>query len=117
MKRAWIAIVVAVVAFPAVAVAQDGMAAWCGGSYGAQGTNFGGCVSADQNVQLAGQGSGVRQGVSVETRPEYPSSMVTFEDGKAMFIDSRSGVKRPLNLNWMPVVDHSGDIQSPGGSN
>ena len=117
MKRAWIAVLVAVMALPAVAIAQDGAPAWCGGSYGARGTNFGECLTTDRDVQLAGQGSGVRRGMSVETRPEFPAAMVSFEDGRPMFVDSVSGVKRPLNLNWAPGPDYSRTIESGGNGN
>lgn len=115
MKRAWIAGLVVVLALPAVAAAQDGVAAWCGGSYGARGTNFGECVTTDRDVQLAGQGSGFKPGMTLQTRPEYPSAMVTFEDGKATFVDSASGVKQPLNLSWGQIPDYASAIQSPGG--
>jgi hypothetical protein len=74
MKRAWMAgfLMVTVVA-PALAFAQAPVGAWCGGSYGSEGTNFGECVSVESTIQVAGQGSGL-QPAKVPTRPEQPSS-------------------------------------------
>jgi hypothetical protein len=85
--------------------------------YGARGTNFGGCVATDRDVRLAGQGSGLRPGMSVQTRPEFPSALVTFEDGRPMYVDRASGVKRQLNMNWVAGPDYSHQTQSPGGGN
>ena len=60
MKRAWIAVLVAVLALPAAAVAQDG--SWCGGAHSEKdGTNFTTCMNADRDVQLAGRASGLRR--------------------------------------------------------
>jgi hypothetical protein len=104
MKRTWIAVVMIALAVPATAVAQGPVAAWCGGSYGADGTNFGECVTVEREVQVAGQGSGVkRETVNVQTRPEYPATMVTFENGAASFVgEDRDGrpIKQELRMKW-----------------
>lgn len=118
MKRAWMVVLVVALAVPAAAVAQEPVAAWCGGSYGANGTNFGECVKVDREVQVAGQGSGLKQQIlSIPTQPEYPASMVTFEDGRAFFIAAdRDGrpVKQELYYRWGAAPDRSGEFQSPG---
>ena len=89
MKHAWIAVLVVALAVPATVFAQEAVGAWCGGSHGPQGTNFGECVGVERDVQVAGQGSGLtRQTVRVPTKPERPSLL----------------------------VDRSSEIQSPGGS-
>ena len=102
-----VAVAVIALAIPAMALAQAPQGAWCGGSYGAEGTNFGPCPTAQTGAQVAGQASGV-QGQSVATEPQYPASMVTFEGGKAVFN------KQPLNLNYAVFPDRSREIQSPG---
>jgi len=76
-----VAIAVAALAIPAMAFAQA-EPSWCGGSYGSEGTNFGPCQAGMANPQVAGQASGV-QAQSVQTQPQYPSSQVTFRDGRA----------------------------------
>ncbi len=77
MKRAWIAVLMVALAVPATALAQEPQTAWCGGSHGPQGTNFGECVSVERDVNVAGQGSGLtRQKVRVPTKPENPSALV-----------------------------------------
>jgi len=118
MRHARIAVLVTVLAIPAMAAAQgpsaDPTSAWCGGSYGAGGTSFGQCVNVETSTQVAGEGSGVKaQAVSVPTKPEYPATQVSFEGGKAYF-DSGAG-KKELNLNYVKGRDLSGEIQSPGG--
>ncbi len=118
MRHARIAVLVTVLAIPAMAAAQgpsaDPTSAWCGGSYGAAGTTFGQCVNVETSAQVAGEGSGVKaQGVSVPTKPEYPASQVTFEGGKAYF-DNGTG-KKQLNLNYVQGRDLAGEHQSPGG--
>ena len=60
MKRVWIAVLVAALAMPAAAVAQDHMG-WCAGATNVQGTNFGTCPNAGRDVQVAGQASGIRR--------------------------------------------------------
>jgi hypothetical protein len=115
MKRAWIAVLVAVLAIPTMAAAQgpsaDPISAWCGGSYGAAGTSFGQCVSVQTAAQVAGESSGINeQGVSVPTQPEYPATQVSFEGGKAFF-DGKE-----LNLSYVKGRDLSGEFQSPGST-
>ena len=75
MKRAWMVVfLMFAVVVPAAALAQAPVGAWCGGSYGSEGTNFGECVSIGSGPQVAGQGSGLRSEVMVPTRPEQPSA-------------------------------------------
>jgi hypothetical protein len=118
MKHAWILGLMGVLAVPASALAQGAVAGWCGGSYGAQGTNFAPCAGVEREVMVAGQGGGItRQTVVVPMEPEYPATMVTFEDGKAVFhAVSKDGqvVRQDLNLKWVPAADRSGAFQSPG---
>jgi hypothetical protein len=120
MKWTWILVPMAALGIPAMALADgptpEPTAAWCGGSYGVGGTNFGGCVSVDTNVQVAGESSGVKQSVSVPTTPEYPATMVSFEGGKAMFdtgnVDKDGqAIKQELNLMYVPTADLSQEIQ------
>jgi len=106
MKWTGVVALFAVVAFAVPAFAQA-PGAWCAGSYGAEGTNFGPCPSAQSGPQVAGSASGV-QPQSVTTEPQYPASQVTFEDGKAMYD------KKPLQLNFRSFPDRSKDIESPG---
>jgi hypothetical protein len=84
MKRAWIAVFVAVLAVPALAAAQDHMG-WCAGATNAQGTNFGTCPNAGRDVQVAGQASGIRR---------QSSNMQAGDFGA--------------------VVDYSANVESPG---
>ena len=109
MRRMGVVVALVAVAsvIPAIAFAQAPIGAWCGGSYGPTGTNFGPCPTAQAGAQVAGQASGV-QGQSVATEPQYPSSQVTFEDGKAYFN------KQELRLNYGAFPDRSNEIQSPG---
>ena len=111
MKWTGVVTVFAVVAFaiPAMAFAQAPVGAWCAGSYGAEGTNFGPCPSAQADAQVAGSASGI-QGQSVSTEPQYPASQVTFEDGKAMFN------KQPLNLPYVSFPDRTHEIQAGGST-
>ena len=106
----WTVVVAALATFallvPAMAFAQAvSPGAWCGGSYGAEGTNFAPCVDVQSGVQTAGQASGVQPPI-VPTEPQYPAGQVTFENGRAIF----SG--QPLNLNYSPARDRSHEIQS-----
>ena len=103
-----VAIAVATLAIPAMAFAQA-EPAWCGGSYGSQGTNFGPCQAGMANPQVAGQASGV-QAQSVQTVPQYPASQVTFRDGRAY----HNG--QELNVNSRSFPERN-DVQSPGDSN
>ena len=120
MKWTWILVPMAVLGIPAMALADgptpEPTAAWCGGSYGVGGTNFGDCVSVDTKVQVAGESSGVMQSVSVPTKPEYPATMVSFAGGKAMFdtgnVDKDGqAIKQELNLMYVPTADLSQEIQ------
>jgi len=101
--------VFAVVAFaiPAMAFAQAPVGAWCAGSYGAEGTNFGPCPSAQADAQVAGSASGI-QGQSVSTVPQYPATDVTFDGGKAYF------QKQQLNLNYKSSPDRLNEVQGIG---
>lgn len=105
MKRIATVLVAIALAVPAMAFAQT--PAWCGGSYGAEGTNFGPCVAVESGAQVAGQASGI-QGQSGATAPQYPSNQVTFEDGRAYFN------KQPLNLNYRQFPDRLNEVESPG---
>lgn len=99
---------VAALAIPAMAFAQA-PGAWCAGSYGPEGTNFGPCPAAQTGAQVAGQASGV-QNPSVATEPQYPATHVTFRDGKAYF----SG--QELNMSYRAFPDRTSEIESPGSS-
>jgi hypothetical protein len=117
MKRPWIVVLVASLAAPAIALAQEPVGAWCGGSYGAHGTNFAECAAIERQVQVAGQGSGLtQQTVQIPTRPEYPAMLVTFEDGQAFVEVERDGkvTKQRLDLNWAAAPDRSHEFQSGG---
>ncbi len=103
-----VAIAVAALAIPTMVFAQ-GSPAWCGGSYGAEGTNFGPCQAAQADPQVAGQASGI-QSQRVQTEPQYPASQVTFKDGKAY----HNG--QELNLNYRVTSDRLNEVQSPGDS-
>ena len=106
-------VVVAVLAMfalliPAMAFAQAASSgASCGGSYGAEGTNFAPCVGVQSGVQTAGQASGIQSQI-VPTEPQYPAGQVTFENGQALFN------KQPLNLNYSRARDRSHEVQSGG---
>ena len=102
-----VAIAVATLAIPAMVFAQDAPGAWCGGSFGAAGTNFAPCPTAQAGAQVAGQASGI-QSQSVATQPQYPASQVTFQDGRAFFQNQE------LNLNFRPAADRLNEIQSAG---
>src|SRR5262245_17736601 len=102
-----VAVAVAALAIPAMAFAQNAPGAWCAGSYGAEGTNFGPCPTAQAGAQVAGQASGI-QGQSVATQPQYPASQVTFQDGRAYF------QKQELSLNFRPSADRLNEVQSSG---
>jgi hypothetical protein len=46
---------------PAIAFAQPALiGAWCGGSYGAEGTNFAPCVGVQSGAQTAGEASSIQ---------------------------------------------------------
>jgi hypothetical protein len=103
-----VAIAVAALVIPAMAFAQD-TSAWCGGSYGAEGTNFGPCPAAQADPQVAGQASGI-QGQRVQTEPQYPATQVTFKDGKAYYNGQE------MNLNFKASPDRL-SIEAPGDTN
>lgn len=73
MNRAWMVVLMLAVVAPAAAFAQAPVGAWCGGSYGSEGTNFGECVGVPSGPQVAGQGSGLRPATLLPTQPEQPS--------------------------------------------
>ena len=100
-----VAVAIAALAIPAMAFAQDAPGAWCGGSYGAEGTNFGPCPTAQAGAQVAGQASGI-QSQSVATEPQYPANQVNFQDGKAYFN------KQELNLNYRAFPDRNNEVQA-----
>jgi len=102
-----VAVAVAALAIPAMVFAQDAPGAWCGGSYGAQGTNFAPCPTTQAGAQVAGQASGI-QSQSVATQPQYPANQVTFQDGRAFFQGQE------LNLNFQHSADRLNETQAPG---
>ncbi|HXH84747.1 MAG TPA: hypothetical protein VNN07_17705 [Candidatus Tectomicrobia bacterium] len=100
---------------PASETVGHAVAAWCGGSYGAEGTNFGPCGTTER-LQVAGRSSGVTP-QAVQTTPQYPATAVTFEDGKVLVaVEGKEGKieKQPLHLNWVAAPDRSVEPQSPG---
>ena len=108
----WTGVVAALAVFAllisAMAFAQGApIGAWCGGSYGAEGTNFAPCVGVESGVPTAGQASGIQPQI-VPTEPQYPAGQVTFENGQAIFNE------QPLNLNYSPARDRSREVQSGG---
>ena len=102
-----IAVVLVALAIPAMVFAQDAPGAWCGGSYGAEGTSFAPCQAAQAGAQVAGQASGI-QSQSVATQPQYPANQVMFQNGKAYF------QKQELNLNFKPSADRLNETQGLG---
>jgi hypothetical protein len=102
-----VAIAVAALAIPAMVFAQA-PGAWCGGSYGPEGTNFGPCPAAQAGAQVAGQASGV-QSQSVATQPQYPANQVTVRDGKAYFN------QQELNMSYRAFPDRTNELQGPSG--
>lgn len=90
---------------PVMAFAQAPVGAWCGGSYGAEGTNFAPCVAAPSGAQVAGQASGIQPQMAA-TEPQYPAGQVTFENGQAVYN------KQVLNLNYGRVRDRSAEPQA-----
>jgi len=108
MSRTWVVSVLVVVALiiPTMTFSQAvPIGAWCGGSYGAEGTNFGPCPTVQSGAQVAGPASGI-QAQRGPTEPQYPASQVAFEDGRAFFN------KEPLNLGYTRFADRTDDIQS-----
>jgi hypothetical protein len=103
-----VAVAIAALAIPAMVFAQSGQGAWCGGSYGPEGTNFGPCPAAQSGAQVAGQASGI-QSQTVATEPQYPANQVTFRDGKAYFN------QQELNLSFRNFPDRNNEFQA--GSN
>lgn len=106
----WTAVVavfaVVAVVIPAMAFAQAApTGAWCGGSYGAEGTNFAPCMAAQSGAQIAGQASGI-QAQSGPTEPQYPAGQVMFEGGQAFFNN------QPLSLSFKPARDRSGEVEA-----
>jgi hypothetical protein len=70
---------------PAIAFAKaTPIWAWCGGSYGAEGTNFAPCVGVQSRAQTAEEASGIQPQI-IPTEPQYPAGQVTFENGQAIF--------------------------------
>jgi len=64
--------------FPAMAFAQGApIGAGCGGSYGAEGTNFAPRMGVQSEVQTAGQASGIQPQI-VPMEPQYRAGQVTF---------------------------------------
>lgn len=145
MKRTWVAVLVAVaLVVPAIAVAEDQddlvrprgsavglvapttavaeapVAAWCGGSYGAAGTNFGECVRVEGKARVAGATGGMReQTVSVPTFPEYPATMVTFERGRVIYYTGNvdkdgKAITKELNLRFIAAPERFGEVEAPG---
>jgi hypothetical protein len=104
-----VAVAIAALAIPAMVFAQGVPGAWCGGSYGPEGTNFGPCPAAQSGAQVAGQASGI-QTQSVATQPQYPANQVTFREGKAYFN------QQELNLSYRNLPDRNSEFQA-GGSN
>lgn len=104
-----VAVAVAALAIPAMVFAQNAPGAWCGGSYGAEGTNFGPCPMTQAGTQVAGQASGI-QSQSVAAQPQYPASQVTFQNGRAYFQNQE------LNLNFKPAAERLNEAQSSGDS-
>src|SRR5437879_8093330 len=102
-----VAVAVAALAIPAMVFAQGAPGAWCGGSYGPEGTNFGPCPTAQAGAQVAGQASGI-QGQSVATEPQYPAGQVTFEGRKAYFN------KQELNLNYKVFPNRLQEVEAGG---
>jgi hypothetical protein len=102
-------VAVAALAIPAMVFAQNAPGAWCGGSYGAEGTNFGPCPMTQAGTQVAGQASGI-QSQSVAAQPQYPASQVTFQNGRAYFQNQE------LNLNFKPAAERLNEAQSSGDS-
>lgn len=106
MRWTGIVALTAVLAIPAMAFAQAApIFAWCGGSYGAEGTNFAPCMLVPSGAQVAGQASGIQPHMS-PTEPQYPADQVTFENGQAIFN------KQVLNLNFAPSRDRSAESES-----
>lgn len=90
---------------PVMAFAQAPVGAWCGGSYGAEGTNFAPCVAAPSGAQVAGQASGIQPQMAA-TEPQYPAGQVTFENGQAVHN------KQVLNLSYGRSRDRSAEPQA-----
>src|SRR5262245_29805356 len=106
-------VVVAVLAMfallvPVMALAEAASSgAWCGGSYGPEGSNCASCVGVQREVQTAGQASGIQSQI-VPTEPQYPAGEVTFATGQALFN------RQPLSLNYRRARDRSHEVQSGG---
>lgn len=90
---------------PVMAFAQAPVGAWCGGSYGAEGTNFAPCVAAPSGAQVAGQASGIQSQMAA-TEPQYPAGQVTFENGQAVYN------KQVLNFSFGRSRDRSAEPQA-----
>ncbi len=103
-----VAVAIAALAIPAMVFAQDAPGAWCGGSYGSEGTNFGPCPAAQAGAQVAGQASGI-QSQSVATQPQYPASQVTFR--RRPDVLPEAGAQPQLQG---PLDDLLDEIQAPG---
>jgi hypothetical protein len=91
---------------PAMAFAQAApVGAWCGGSYGAEGTNFGPCVGVQSGAQVAGQASGI-QAQSGPSEPQYPAGQVEFDNGRMLHN------RQPLNLNYSVFPDRTPAVET-----
>ena len=101
-----VALAAVALVIPAMAFAQAApIGAWCGGSYGAEGTNFAPCVATQSGAQVAGQASGIQPQVG-PTEPQYPAGQVTFENGRAVYN------KQVLNLSYGRSRDRSAEPQA-----
>ena len=106
MKRMGIVALAAMaLVIPVMAFAQAPVGAWCGGSYGAEGTNFAPCGAAPSGAQVAGQASGIQPQMAA-TEPQYPAGQVMFENGQAVYN------KQVLNLSYGRSRDRSAEPQA-----
>src|SRR3989442_15994773 len=103
MRRMGIVVALVAVAsvIPAIAFAQAPVGAWCGGSFGPTGTNFGPCMPAQGGAQGPGRASGISN-PGAPAGPQYPASQIPFEGEKAFF---NSQERR---LNYVVSPDRSG---------
>lgn len=121
MKRTWVVALVAVASvIPTMALAEgpEPIAAWCGGSYGAEGTNFGECVRVEARGRVAGTGTGIGEQLA-PTYPEYPSSAVMIDGNKAVYHTGKvdrdgKAITKELYLRYVAVPDRSDELQAPG---
>ena len=105
-RKGIVALAAMALVIPVMAFAQaPPVGAWCGGSYGAEGTNFAPCVAAPSGAQVAGQASGIQPQMAA-TEPQYPAGQVTFENGQAVYN------KQVLNLSYGRSRDRSAEPQA-----